>query len=160
MASKSSILGPTFQYDCQGKSESLADHESVKQRVAAKWDIKLVSIKTEVSTTYDKATGDKHSPVAHTILTFERNVLAEAGRRQDHYSEVYKCIHKQLTELTASGRKDIAVRVLSSDGAAPFWPTVGYVQAAYEVHTLGKFQKASAEIEELVADTAVQPVTE
>lgn len=147
---KGSILGPTFQYGCEGREASLADNPAVQARLAAKWDIKLLSVKTEPVSTWDKEEQRLVNTRPVVIITMERNVAAEVSRRAEHYAEVYKAAHIELGKIPVDTA--VSVKVLNSDGSTPSWLTRGYVQTAYEVHTLGKYQKASPEVEALVAD--------
>jgi hypothetical protein len=129
-------LGPTFQWD-NSNVELLGDKAGVQERIAMRWDIRFV-----------KRVEETHGKELLVIATYERNSNAAADRADDHFAEVYKVLKHETAGV---------IRVVDSNGIALQYPKA-YVDTAYDVYVLGKYQKGAEEIESLIKQQEVQYV--
>lgn len=145
-----------FTMSTEGHIQSPAERAGLTLVKEARWDVRLVSCKQEFWNGWDPSTRrpDGKSET-FLMLTFERNVQAVAGREDEHYAEVYGVIHREVVkQMAAHPGKTLSIKVVSSDGREKYWLHQDYLQSAYEVCTLGKFRKASPEVEALIQENA------
>lgn len=149
-----------FTISTEGEIQSPAARVGLLSGNDKRWDARLRSCKQESWNGWDPSTR-KPDGKSETflMLTFERNVQAVAGREDEHYAEVYSVIHREVAkQVVAHPGKTISIKVVSSDGKETTWLHQDYLQSAYEVCTLGKFRKASPEVEALIrGETAFVP---
>lgn len=155
MKATSTCSGPTFIKEGD-KVSMLGDRQEVKDRLASKADCRLDSKKSEIASEWDNSRRKLVRPVEWTILTFERSCSMEAGRPDEHFEEVWRVIHAEVSKIPADVNLSIVVN--DSDGKGKAYVPRGYVQGAYEVCTLGKFRKASPEVEALLTQTQTQEI--
>lgn len=117
------------------------------------WDARLVSCKLESWNGWDPSTRKPDGMSEQfLVVTFERNCEAEKGRPDEHFAEVYDCVHKVVAQLQDKyPGKTLSIKMVGNDGREKTWLHSNYLQSAYEVCTLGKFRKASPEVEALIA---------
>lgn len=155
MKATSTCSGPTFIKEGD-VVRMLGDRQEVKDRLATKADCRLDSKKVEIASEWDNSRRKLVRPVSWTILTFERSCSMEAGRPDEHFEAVWKVIHDEVAKIPDGTNLSIVVN--DSDGKGKAYVPRGYVQAAYEVCTLGKFRKASPEVEALLATQTTQEI--
>lgn len=149
-----------FTMSTEDLIQSPAERAGLLGLTARRWDARLASAKQESWNGWDPSTR-KPDGKSETflMLTFERNVQASVGREDEHYAEVYGLIHREVAKQSAANPgKTLSIKVVGSDGREKTWLHLDYLQSAYEVCTLGKYRKASPEVEALINGEVAAPV--
>ena len=132
MATKSTALGPTFQYDCAGKVDMIGDRAEVKARINRKYEIRLDSKKT-----------DSHPSINNgkpfTIATYERNLTAGQLPTPEQSFEVFKELIKEDAYI---------IIVESRDKKESTQYTKEYIKILYDRHVTG--YQSTEEVEDLI----------
>ena len=129
---KATALGPTFQYDCEGKVNMIGDREDVKARINNKWEIRLNSKRYD---SHPNINGGK----PFTIATYERNLAAGELPSPEHSFEVFKTLIKEDAHI---------IIVESKDKKESAQYSQEYIKTLYDRHVSGYL--GTAEVEQLI----------
>lgn len=132
MTQKATALGPTFQYDCDGKVDMLGSRADVQERINRKYDIRLESRKED---THPQINGGKPFKIA----TYTRNLVAGELPTPEHSFEVFKELIKEEAEV---------IIVKSKDGKEHTQYTKEYLQQCYDRYVTG--YQGTSEVEQLI----------
>jgi hypothetical protein len=132
MAPKSTVLGPTFQYNDNGRCTSISDRPEVQARVNAKWEIRLESRRDD---THPDINGGKPFKIA----TYTRNLGAGEIPTPEQSFEVYKTLIKEEAEF---------IIVKSKDGKEHTQYGKEYLQQCYDRYVTG--YQGTSEVEQLI----------
>ena len=132
MATKSTALGPTFQYDCDGKVDMIGDRAEVKARINRKYDVRLESRKED---THPDINGGK----PFIIATYTRNLDAGELPTPEHSFEVFKELIKEDAQV---------IIVKSKDGKEHTQYNKEYLQICYDRYVVG--YQGTSEVEQLI----------
>jgi len=135
MNNKTKNLGMTFQYEDNGRCETLGERQSVQDRINKPWAIRLESRRQD---THPEINGGK----PFTIARYTQN-LDTCGRTQAEQSfEVFSTLAKETAEF---------IILVTSDGKTRTQYGKDYLKQCYDRYVLG--YKGSEEVEQLLEET-------